>query len=427
MARNYPDFIEACLECPSQTKLPLPFRKWAAVSSIAGAMGRKVYYDAGPFRIGANLFIVLIARPGRGKSVSLLLPINQILTEGLSTDPGSNPDSLNWNSTVERFGLTETPVFTVAHRITPHQIPVEMSKCQRLDLESSTPASGQVWESSMTLVTTEFGTLMSRDDKTLQIFLTEMWDYQNRYSDKTKTSGQYMINGPCLNWIACATPDQFVENMPINARSQGLLSRMLPVYFEGESMQQDTHYGSTSDYIIDSLREDLATIAKLRGAVTFDPAIADDVREEVRAGIEPKPTDPNLTEYNERRTSHFIKVAMSVTASRSDDLVITREDWDKTKELILEAEQGMPTVLQHFGMSKTGRQAIDLQIYVKDMMTEHPKGLPVFVVKQEIMRRATYPAEVDQTLTAMHEAGMLIVQGNRVFPVKDETKKEEAV
>jgi len=421
MPRNYPDFIEACLECPSQAKLPLPFRKWAAISAVAGAVGRKIYYDAGPFRIGANLFVILVARPGRGKSVSLLLPINKILTEGISSDPGSNPDSLNWNATVERFGLTETPVFTVAHRITPHQIPVEMSKCQRLDLESTTPASGNVWESSMTLITTEFGTLMSRDNDTLQIFLTEMWDYQQRYSDKTKTSGQYMINGPCLNWIACATPDQFVENMPLNARSQGLLSRMLPIYYDGMSMEQDIHYGTTSEFIIDSLREDLAHIAQLKGAVTFAPGAEEEIRADVRAGMQPQPTDPNLTEYNERRTSHFIKVAMSISAARSDDLLITLADWNKTKELLLDAERDMPTVLQHFGMSRTGRQAIDLQVFVKDMMKKHPKGLPLIMVRQEILRRAIYPAEVEQTLTAMQDSGMLTVRGNRVFPVKEPT------
>lgn len=416
MTRNHSDFIEACLSVPSQQQLPLPFRKWAAVSAVAGAMGRKVWYDAGPFRIGSNLFLVFIAQPGRGKSVSLLMPINEVLERGISTEPGSNNESLNWNPAVERYGVVDECAHVISHRITPHQIPVEMYKCQRLDLVSSTAASGNVFDSSMTLVTTEFGTLMSRDDKTLQIFLTEMWDYQHKYSDKTKTSGQYVINGPCLNWIACATPEQFVENLPVNARSQGLLSRMLPIYYDGESIGQDIHYGDTDEYVIDSLREDLADICKMRGAMKFHPDDVEEIRADVQAGIPPKPEDTNLSEYNERRTAHFIKVAMAVSASRSSERLITIEDWNRTKELMHEAEASMPIVLQHFGMSKTGRTAIDLQIQLKKLMSKHPNGVPLFLVRQEIIRRVAYPSEVDQILNAMKDANMLEVKGQRVFP-----------
>ena len=417
MSRNYTDFIEACAGTPSQAALPFNFRKWAAISAVAGAMGRKVWYDAGAFKIGTNMFIVLIAPPGRGKSLSLILPILGIYG-GLSVMPGITSNDDDWNLVVERHGLGERPLYMISDRITPYQIPVEMTRAQRLDLDTPITSDGNTWESSVTLVTSEFGSLMHRDDNVLQNFLTEMWDRKTVYSDKTKTSGKYVIKGPCLNWIACATPEQFIENLPINARSQGLLSRMIPIYYDGPSIPSDIHYGTTEDFVIEALREDLAHISHLRGEIKFADNIYEEVRTEVREGLEPKPMDPNLKEYNERRVGEFIKVAMAFSASRRDTLFIEREDWESTKELMFAAEAEMPHVLKHFGMSKAGRNALDLQGYVKQMLARYPQGLPLMIIKQEIMRRATYPSEVDQTLKAMVDAGMLKQLGARIFPIQ---------
>ena len=82
------------------------------------------------------------------------------------------------------------------------------------------------------------------------MFLTDMWDAKDSYSHKTKTSGEYIIEGPCLNWIACATPEQFVDNLPEDAKSQGLLSRIIPVFYEGERIPQDLTQKVISDIIL---------------------------------------------------------------------------------------------------------------------------------------------------------------------------------
>lgn len=415
--RNYDDFIMACANTPSQLALPLNFRKWAALSAVAGALGRKVWYDAGAFQISTNMLIVLVAAPGKGKSLSLNLPINKVYG-GLATLPGVAPSDDEWNPNIDTHGLTDRPLLMISDRITPYQLPVEMQRAQRFDIVSSTPTS-PVWESSVTLVTSEFGTFMSRDDLNLQVFMTEMWDRKPHHSDRTKTSGRYFIKGPCLNWIACATPDQFVENMPHNARSQGLLSRIIPVYYDGPSIRADIKYGTTEDHIIASLQEDLARISELRGEMKFASDLEDQVREEVQEGLQPTPTDPNLAEYCERRVGEFIKVAMAISASRRDTLVIERDDWDTTKEMMFEAEADMPTVLKHFGMSKAGRTALDLQVFVKTMLEKYPQGLPLPVVRQELIRKATFAAEAEQTLKAMIDAGMLKQTGSRIFPVND--------
>ena len=81
MARNYPDYIKACADAVKYSPIPKPFAQWTAISSIAGALGRKVWFPMPNYNIGSNLFVILIASPGRNKSVSLIVPFSKVLVD----------------------------------------------------------------------------------------------------------------------------------------------------------------------------------------------------------------------------------------------------------------------------------------------------------------------------------------------------------
>ena len=88
--RNYPDWIDACASAAQGSITPPIFRKWAALSAIAGALGRRCWYDAGEYKVRPNLYTVLVAPPGFGKSVGLILPYDKVfrkLTEPLIGRP----------------------------------------------------------------------------------------------------------------------------------------------------------------------------------------------------------------------------------------------------------------------------------------------------------------------------------------------------
>ena len=233
MSRNYTDFVKASVEAVADSPIPKPFAQWSALSAVAGAMGRRVWYPMANYDIRSNLFVVLIAPPGRNKSVSLILPFTKVFSR-LTTPVGTTEDDQNFNSGLDQYGLRNYPLYMIQDRITPEKLAVDMTKITRLDLRLSSPALDEFYDSSITLVTSEFGTFMGRHERYLQMFMTDMWDSKSEYSHKTKTSGEYIVKGPCLNWLACATPEQFVDNLPEDARSQGLLSRMLPIYYDGE-------------------------------------------------------------------------------------------------------------------------------------------------------------------------------------------------
>jgi len=377
-----------------------------------------VWYSMANYDIRSNNFIVLIAPPGRNKSVSLILPFTKVFSR-LTTPVGTTEDDQNFNSGLDQYGLRNYPLYVVQDRITPEKLAVDMTKITRLDLRLSTPAMDEFYDSSVTLVTSEFGTFMGRHERYLQMFMTDMWDSKAEYSHKTKTSGEYIIKGPCLNWLACATPEQFVDNLPEDARSQGLLSRMLPIYYDGDRIPQSLVQERVSDNTVNNLREDLADIAKMYGPMTFDEDAFKIVDEDIKAGIPPEPTDNHLSEYVQRRVSHFIKIAIAVSASRRSTRKIMLEDWEFTKELLFAAEKQMPKALEGFGMGRTGRIAHDMVTWLHGTLFNNGRShMLLKLFKRELLRKIPNPGELEQTIKAMEDSGYIKVEGNVVFPCR---------
>ena len=417
MARNYPDYIKACADAVKYSPIPKPFAQWTAISSIAGALGRKVWFPMPNYNIGSNLFVILIASPGRNKSVSLIVPFSKVFSR-LTSPVGATEEDHNFNSGLDTYGLRNHPLYSIQDRITPEKLAVDMTKITRMDLRLCTEDNPEFYDSSLTLVTSEFGTFMGRNERYLQMFLTDMWDAKDQYSHKTKTSGEYLIEGPCLNWIACATPEQFVDNLPEDARSQGLLSRIIPIFYEGERIPQDLNQKVISESMLNNLRNDLSHIAKMHGPMTFHKDAFDKANEDIFHNLKPEPTDPHLSEYCQRRVSHFLKIAISVSASRRTSREIMLEDWELTKEIMFDMEQNMPKALEGFGMARTGRIAHDMRVWLDATLAGKKTHISMRAFKRELLRKIPNPGELDQTIRAMEESGYIKVDGNLVFPCK---------
>ena len=251
MTRIYKDYIEACVEATNKSPIPKLFRRWAALSSVSGALGRRVWMPMANYDIRSNIFVVLVAGPGRNKSVSLILPFSKVFRK-LTTPVGTTPDHDHFNSGLIEYGLKEFPLYLIQDRITPEKLAVDMSKASRFDMRLST-IGDEFYDGSLTLVTSELGTFLSRHERYLQMFLTDMWDSKMEYSHKTKTAGEYIIKGPCLNWLACATPEQFVDNLPEDAemaemrKLAGLeVSEGAPIEFEDQVSVKDVNFAEPS-------------------------------------------------------------------------------------------------------------------------------------------------------------------------------------
>jgi hypothetical protein len=412
--RVFGDYIEAVVQAVEGSLVPEPFRYWSALSSVLGALGRSCWYDAGAFKIYPNMFVVLVAGPGRGKSLGLIVPFETVF-KGLSAPATTKKGDDNYNYKLEQYGLLDTPLRMVNDRITPEKLCVDMAAIGKCDLTLTTPSGDQHWDSSVTLVTSEFGTFMNRNDTYLQMFMTDMWDSKSEFAYRTKTAGDFLIKGPCLNWIACATPDQLVDNLPENARSQGLLSRLFIVYYDGERVPFDITYGKANANYIDNLKHDLSDIAKMRGEFVLDSGATELARSDVGAGLLPVPSDPNLSEYAQRRPSQLFKIAMGISAARRSNRIITVDDWETAKRMMFSAEAHMHKPLARFGVGKAGKVVSNLIIWLAEYESiNRISVMPLSKFKREILNRVTSPNEVGTVVEAMGASNLIRVEGAQV-------------
>ncbi len=419
--RVFPDFMEACSDAVGESNIPDIFRRWTSLSVIAGALGRRCWIDRGTFYVRPNMYIILVAPPANNKSLSLNLPFSKVMS-ALSIEPGMDT---NENMLLPQYNMEAYPLHQISGRITAEQLTRELKTCHRVDLRISDDPEARDFggvfnDSSLTLITGEFGVFMNRNDQHMQTFITEVWNSEKTYSYRTKNSGKDLVKGPCLNWIAGSVPGEFVDCLPENAASQGLLSRLIPVYHAGsEVTTRKLHYGDISYDLVDALRHDLADIAQMHGAFRFHDSILPQVEKDIADGLPPIPTAASMADYNNRRVdAHIFKVAMAVSAARSSSRIITEQDWNDAKEYLFEVEAMMPTVLANFGTGKVGKIAVDLNTFLEEIMKKNPKrlGIPIKLFRREVMRKVSTAAEVAQVIQAMADAGMIDIEDNIVIP-----------
>ena len=168
--------------------------------------------------------------------------------------------------------------------------------------------------------------------------------------------------------------------------------------------------------MLNNLRNDLSHIAKMYGPMTFHKDAFDKANEDIFHNLKPKPIDPHLSEYCQRRVSHFLKIAISISASRRSSREIMLEDWELTKEIMFEMEQHMPKALEGFGMARTGRIAHDMRVWLDATLAGKKTHLNLRAFKRELLRKIPNPGELEQTIRAMEDAGYIKVDGNLIFP-----------
>lgn len=423
--RRYDDFIDEVVLSLDETPIPKVYRQWAALSAVLGALGRKCWVDRGAFIMRPNLYIVLVGAPANGKTAALQLPLINLF-RAMSWTPGTIPRDDEWNELITYYELDEHPFVTFKDSVTPQQLGVMMQKAHRTIPELTT-VNGVFHDNSCTLITSEFLTFMKGGDEITQALLTEMWDAGPDYEYRTKTQGEHIVRGPCLNWIACSTASQLVDNLPANAQDQGLLSRLLVVYDDAPKLPEDWDYPAPDNRKIDSFRTELGRIGHLTGPFVLHPGTEEHVREDIQTGLVPVPTAPALLEYSGRRISMCMKIAMGMCASRTNTMMIEEQDWNRAKEWLFAAEAKMPVALEGFGRGRAGKVSSDLEAFVKAYTYKNGKvhGVHENVLKQEILRRAANASEVDAMLTTMLGAGILTKDARNYYRVKDDSKQQK--
>lgn len=404
--RNHPNWIKAYMNYSRLQEAPDQFHLWSAIATVAGALRGKVWFDMGHFRWRPNFFIILVGPPAIQKSTTAGVGI-KLLRE--IEDIRFGPNSITWQALIPAMAEAN-----MQFPLTKDGIAGEMQNF-----------------SCLTILASELGTLLNMKEVGLVDALTDLWDGDLASPTWAKATMTYKvtIENPWIHIIAGTTPVWIAENISKKAMSGGFVSRCVFVY--GDEKRRLSAYPkkeaqrlgiSTRDEAI-PLVEDLRAISKLVGE--FDLSLeAEHFGEEWYISHNHRAKEiqvSDITGYMTRKQAHLHKVAMVVSAAKSDRMVITREDLEESMQLLEMTEGMMPQVFAdiHANVEMTKAQRI------LDFLNSIPKKrCPRHALYRHFLKEMS-TLEFAGFIDALQVSGEIEIQdemGILFFRVKEKTK-----
>lgn len=345
MKRNLDDWLSSYLKYVNDTEQPKQFKIWSAVSCIAGALQRRVYWPWGSGRIFPHLYIVLVGKSGLGKGEAMKPAINI-------------------------FKELEFPI--VAEATTREDLIQFMAKDAQATYRCN-HTNTDVVQSAVQIFSKELIVLLGEKNFPMLSNMTDWYDADDLWSYKTKTAGKFAISGVCPNMLAATAPDWIDAMIPVEAHGGGFASRVLFVVATKKDklipfpIYNDWHLERRKDLI-----HDLKIISTLSGPIEADPTAMELFRdfymeqeEALLKGDLPEHiTDPGLEGYVTRRPMQLCKLAMIMSVSRSNSLVIKTQDIEKAKVLLTEAEKDMSKVFMGLGKADGSKAIYSITQYL---------------------------------------------------------------
>src|SRR5215831_3607661 len=326
--RRLPSWIDAFIEHTGKF-LPTPeiYRKWAAISAIGAALERKVWVDTGQV-LYPNIYVFLVGVSGKGKT-RVIDYATDILRE------------------IEDFRFAPTSITRASL--------VDVLAESKRKLPFRGPQAEYVEYNTLYVAIDELSAFMPEYSADIVSALTKFYD--NNWYKEAKRVGhvRHDIDKPNMNILTGSTPTNLMRIFKQEVWSQGLTGRTFIVFSD-----QDTYYNPLKNRKFEkptALVHDIQVIFSLYGAMSWTDEF-DNLQDEWFKNGSCPPDHQLLGDYNKRRGSHLLKLAMISSVDRGDDLVLRKEDFDRAKSWLIEVEKEMTKVFQA-GYISADRQVMD--------------------------------------------------------------------
>lgn len=339
--RHYDNWLKTFVEYSAFGEAPLKMLFWTGVSTIAGALRRRVWIDQKYFQWLPNFYVILVAPPGIvSKSTTANIGMNLLRgIQGIKF----GPDVITWQSLITSLakGCESVP--------NPH-------------------APGDFYPmSAVTFCSDELGNLLNPSDRDLVDALVTLWDgKRGEFRKETKTSGSDKIENPWVNIIGCTTPAWISGNFPEYMIGGGFTSRCVFVY--ADKKRQEVPYVDEAvppdfDNMGKKLIHDLEMISMMFGEFEINQEARVWGREWYSNHWKSPP--PNLTGdqfsgYLARKQTHLHKLAMILSAAESNSLVIEKKHIEMAYSMTSAIEQDMPKVFARIGQTEITRGSFEI-------------------------------------------------------------------
>jgi hypothetical protein len=183
----------------------------------------------------------------------------------------------------------------------------------------------------------------------------ELWECKDGpFEYGTRGKGLVKIAKPCPTLLGGCTPSQIAMLFPNHAIGGGFVRRVSFVY-EPERLKRIPWPlpRNGNDAVRDALVNDLRHIAQQRGVFRFDPVAAKMFTEYYNSTGCDEFADEATSSYDTSRPFHAMKLAMCLTLSRDDSMVINFVDMNKAISMVNKCSADLRKVFRAVGDSES--------------------------------------------------------------------------
>lgn len=343
--RHYPDFLKQFVEYASFGEAPLKMLFWTGVSAVAGALRRNVWLDQKYFQWIPNFYIIFVAPPGIvSKSTTANIGMN-LLRE--LPDIVFGPDVITWQALV-----------------------TTLAAATKIHMDEKTGENFSM--SAVSYCSDELGNLLNPSDRDLVDVLVSLWDGKRGvFSKDTKTQGSDKVTNPFVNIIGCTTPAWISGHFPEYLVGGGFTSRCVFVYADRKRQlvpYVDEVVPKEFEEIRQKLIHDLEIISTLFGEFQLSPAArAWGKAWYIRHWDSPPGalSGDQFSGYLARKQTHLHKLAMVLSASANNSLIILPEHLQLAEAMTSAIEADMPKVFSRMGQNEITRGSLEIVALVE--------------------------------------------------------------
>lgn len=316
------NWISSFLEYTASISSPEIFRKWSAYTAVSGALERRCYTVTSDSALYPNLFTLLVAKPGIGKSKAIL----EVHGLWLATNRFNvGPTAMTKSAFIDQLG----------------------KKPKTLVIDGKTTIYNAILVPS-----SEFGQLLPSHDLEFLNVLNEVYDCNDApLRDVTQKHGDRQVDRTHMCLLAGTQPKYLSEVLPEQAYGLGFTRRIIMIYC-GEQYRIELFGTNTKDPALrQRLIKDLIAIERLKGEFEWEEGAKTAAESWHKNREKDEPKHSRLASYNTTRVIHGLKLAMVVSASRGNDMVVTLQDFETAKNLLLGAEKTMGEIFKEMIVS----------------------------------------------------------------------------
>lgn len=326
MTRRLPDFIEGFCRYAEVYNSTPNYARAAALWMLGTAAKRAIGMRARGNELFPNLFIGLVGSPGAGKSQAV-----EAARSVFFAATGMNPIP----ASITRAGMEDYMQSNLQQR--------------------KNPAGGLLLSHECIGLTEEMqGILPGGQEMDHLTLYNILYDNRKSHTAQTRMHGKIQLEAPYCSILTGAQPAFLQATMPEVAWGMGFMSRMMMIWDTPGPRRSMFLLKEVDSRLKADLIHDLEQVSNAHGWMVWDEK-ATLLYDEwwVEQGGLPVPQAKRLAMgYNARREIHFAKLAMIMSLSRGDELVVTIEDVGRAIETLLLFESNMRHIFSE--MSATG-------------------------------------------------------------------------